>query len=305
MRRVVVTGLGCITPLASGMKETWERLIKGESGIRTVRGFDASDLPSKVAGQVPLYNGADDGEQPRNGVFNPDDWMAPREQRRVDTFIIFGFAAAGQALQDAGWFPTDEEEQERTGVMIGSGIGGLPWINECAIKMHEEGTRRVTPYFIPAALINLVSGHVSIKHGFKGPNHSAVTACSTGAHAIGDASRIIMLDDADVMLAGGTEASVSRLGIAGFAAARALSTDFNDEPHRASRPWDRDRDGFVMGEGAGCVVLEELEHAKKRGRQDLCRGDRLRHVRRCLSHHRAAAGRQRRLPVHAQRAQAG
>ena len=274
MRRVVVTGLGCITPLAANMKETWERLINGESGIRSVRGFDASDLPSKIAGQVPLWNGADGTEaangtngdaRPRNGVFNPDDWMEPREQRRVDTFIIYGFAAAGQALEDAGWFPTDEEEQERTGVMIGSGIGGLPWINECAIKMHEQGTRRVTPYFIPAALINLVSGHVSIKYGFKGPNHSAVTACSTGAHAIGDASRIIMLDDADVMLAGGTEASVSRLGIAGFAAARALSTDFNDEPHRASRPWDRDRDGFVMGEGAGCVVLEELEHAKKRG----------------------------------------
>jgi 3-oxoacyl-[acyl-carrier-protein] synthase II len=258
MRRVVVTGLGIVSPLGCGVPHVWKRLIEGRSGIRGIQSFDVSDLPAKVAGQVPH------GET-SEGYYNPDDWMLPKDQRKVDPFIIYAMVAAGQAVEDAGWKPESEEERERTGVMIGSGIGGLQGIYEGSITLHERGPRRLSPFFIPSALINLASGQVSIKYSFKGPNHAVVTACSTGAHAIGDASRLIMMDDADVMVAGGAEAAVCRIGIAGFSAARALSTHFNDEPERASRPWDKDRDGFVMGEGAGIVVLEELEHAKKRG----------------------------------------
>ena len=258
MRRVVVTGLGLVSPLGCGVDVTWQRLIKGESGIGAIQGFDVSDLPAKVAAQVPL------GET-SSGAFNADDWVSPKEQRRMDTFIVFALAAAQQAVKDAGWDQASEEERLRTGVMIGSGIGGLQEIAKGAVLIDKGQVRKLSPFFIPAALINLASGHVSIKYGFKGPNHSAVTACATGAHAIGDASRLIMLDDADVMVAGGSEAAICRLGIAGFSAARALSTKFNDTPQRASRPWDKDRDGFVMGEGSGIVVLEEFEHAKKRG----------------------------------------
>ena len=258
MRRVVVTGLGLVTPLGGGVRFTWDRLIAGRSGIGAIQSFDVTDLPSKIAGEVPLGETAEGG-------FNPDDYVTPKERRRIDPFIVYGIAAAQQAVEDAEWQPEDEESQERTGVMIGSGIGGLRTIAEGALTVHERGPRRLSPFFIPAALINLISGHVSIRYGFRGPNHSVVTACSTGAHAIGDAARLIALEDADVMVAGGAEAAVCRLGVAGFAASRALSTGFNDTPERASRPWDRDRDGFVMGEGAGVVVLEELEHAKKRG----------------------------------------
>ncbi len=258
MRRVVVTGIGLVTPLGVGTETVWKRLIEGQSGIGSIQNFDVSDLPAKIAGQVPRGETA-------SGLFNADDWVAPKEQRKMDEFIVFAMAGAEQAVADAGWKPEGEEERERTGVMIGSGIGGLPGITEGAITLHERGPRRLSPFFIPSNLINLASGHVSIRYGFKGPNHSVVTACSTGAHAIGDAARIIMWDDADVMVCGGAEAAICRLGIAGFAAARALSTNFNDEPTRASRPWDEARDGFVMGEGAGILVLEELEHAKKRG----------------------------------------
>jgi 3-oxoacyl-[acyl-carrier-protein] synthase II len=258
MRRVVVTGLGLVTPLGTGVKAVWERLIEGQSGLRAIQNFDVSDLPAKIAGQVPLGETA-------NGGFNADDYLTPQERRRIDPFIVFAMAAAQQAVEDSGWRPTDEESLERTGVMIGSGIGGLQTIYEGSITIHERGPRRLSPFFIPAALINLASGHVSIRYGFKGPNHSVVTACSTGAHAIGDAARLIIFEDADVMVAGGAEAAVCRIGIAGFAASRALSTSFNDTPEKASRPWDESRDGFVMGEGAGVVVLEELEHAKKRG----------------------------------------
>jgi 3-oxoacyl-[acyl-carrier-protein] synthase II len=258
MRRVVVTGMGLVTPLGIGLERVWGRLLAGESGIRAIQSFDVSDLPSRVAAQVPQ------GDQ-ASGLFNADDWVPPKDQRRMDQFIVYAMAAAAQAVGDAGWHPTDEEECERTGVMIGSGIGGLPGITDGALLLAERGPRRISPFFIPASLINLASGHVSIRYGFKGPNHAVVTACSTGAHAIGDASRLIMLDDADVMVCGGTEAAICRLGLAGFAAARALSTGFNDDPPRASRPWDQDRDGFVMGEGAGILVLEELEHAQQRG----------------------------------------
>ncbi len=258
MRRVVVTGLGMVTPLACGVQETWRRLLAGESGAGKIEKFDTSDLPAKIAAEVPRGDGT-------NGTFNSDDWIPAKEARKVDDFITFAIAAAKQAVKDADWTPEDEEARCRTGVMIGSGIGGLPGIEDASITLHEKGPRRISPFFIPGRLINLASGHVSIEFGFKGPNHAVVTACSTGAHAIGDASRLIMLDDADVMVAGGTEAAISRLGIAGFAACRALSTGYNDEPHRASRPYDRDRDGFLMGEGAGVVVLEELEHAKARG----------------------------------------
>ena len=258
MRRVVVTGCGVVTPLGVGTETVWKRLLEGQSGIRAIQNFDVSDLPAKVAGQVPR------GET-SSGSFNADEWVPPKEQRKMDEFIVFALAASAQAVDDSGWKPTDPIDRERTGVMIGSGIGGLPGITEGALTVHEKGPRRLSPFFIPANLINLASGHVSIRYGFSGPNHAVVTACSTGAHAIGDAARIIMWDDADVMVAGGTEAAICRIGIAGFAAARALSTKFNDEPRRASRPWDRDRDGFVMGEGSGIVVLEELEHAKKRG----------------------------------------
>jgi len=258
MRRVVVTGLGLVTPLGVGAERVWKRLIAAESGIRSIQSFDVSDLPAKIAGQVPRGETA-------SGDFNADDWVPTKDQRKMDEFIVFAMAAADQAVKDSGWAPQDEDGRERTGVMIGSGIGGLPGITEGALTVHEKGPRRLSPFFIPSNLINLASGHVSIRYGFKGPNHAVVTACSTGAHAIGDAARIIMWEDADVMVARGTEAAVCRIGIAGFAAARALSTAFNDEPPRASRPWDKGRDGFVMGEGAGVVVLEELEHAKKRG----------------------------------------
>lgn len=258
MRRVVVTGLGLVTPLGSGVSYVWDRLINGNSGIRAVSGFDISDIPSKIAGAVW------DGET-NEGRFNADDYMAPKDQRKVDRFIVYGMAAAQQAVEDAGWQPEDEDSLLRTGVMIGSGIGGLQTIADGAVTLKERGARKLSPFFIPAALINLISGQVSIRYGFRGPNHSAVTACSTGAHAIGDAARLIMLGDADVMVAGGAEAAVCRLGMAGFAASRALSTGFNETPERASRPWDVDRDGFVIGEGAGVVVLEDYEHAKARG----------------------------------------
>jgi 3-oxoacyl-[acyl-carrier-protein] synthase II len=258
MRRVVVTGLGMVTPLGIGAETVWKRLIEARSGIRAIQGFDVSDLPAKVAGQVPR------GETSL-GSFNVDEWVPPKEQRKMDEFIIFAMAAAEQAVTDAGWKPEGAEDRERTGVMIGSGIGGLPGITEGALTLHERGPRRISPFFIPSNLINLASGHVSIRYGFGGPNHAVVTACSTGAHAIGDAARLIMWEDADVMVCGGTEAAVCRIGLAGFASARALSTAFNDEPHRASRPWDQARDGFVMGEGSGILVVEELEHAKRRG----------------------------------------
>jgi 3-oxoacyl-[acyl-carrier-protein] synthase II len=258
MRRVVVTGLGLVTPLGIGVEHVWKRLISSESGIGAIQSFDVSDLPAKIAGQVPRGETA-------AGHFNADDWVPSKDQRKMDDFIIFAIGAATQAVNDSGWTPTDEEALERTGVMIGSGIGGLPGISETSMILHEKGPRRVSPFFIPSCLINLASGQVSIKYGFKGPNHAVVTACSTGAHAIGDAARLIQWEDADVMVAGGAEAAVCRIGLAGFAASRALSTAFNDEPQRASRPWDEARDGFVMGEAAGVVVLEELEHAKKRG----------------------------------------
>ena len=258
MRRVVITGMGLVTSLGCGVETNWENLLAGKSGIRGIQSFDVSDLPAKIAGQVPSGETGD-------GLFNVDDWIPPKEQRRMDNFIIYGLAAAIQAVSDSGWEPEKEEDQVRTGVLIGSGIGGLEEISKNTVKMEEGNTRHISPFFIPASLINLVSGHVSIKYGFQGPNHSVVTACSTGAHAIGDAARIIMWEDADVMVAGGTEAAVCRLGVAGFCSARALSTNFNDDPERASRPWDKDRDGFVMGDGAGVVVLEELEHAKARG----------------------------------------
>ncbi|HWA90204.1 MAG TPA: beta-ketoacyl-ACP synthase II [Rhizomicrobium sp.] len=258
MRRVVVTGLGLVTPLACGVEESWSRLIAGKSGAGPLTGFETSDLATKIGCQVPRGDGAD-------GTFNPDQWMDPKEQRRVDDFILFGMAAAKQAVKDSGWEPKTEEERDRTGVLIGSGIGGLNGIAETALLMQEKGPRRVSPFFIPGRLINLVSGYVSIEYGYKGPNHSVVTACATGAHAIGDAARLIALDDADLMLAGGAEAALGRIGIAGFNACRALSTAWNDNPEKASRPYDKDRDGFVMGEGAGVVMLEEYEHAKARG----------------------------------------
>ena len=257
MKRVVITGLGMVTPMACGVEPTWRRLLAGDSAIARVESFDVSDLPCQIAAQVPR------GDAP--GAFNPDDWMDPKERRRVDDFIIYGMSAATQALKDADWEPETYEEQIETGVLIGSGIGGLGGIYDASITLHEKGPRRISPFFIPGRLINLVSGQVSIAHNLKGPNHSVVTACSTGAHAIGDAGRIIALGDANVMVAGGAESAVNRLSLAGFSACRALSTSFNDRPKQASRPYDRDRDGFVMGEGAGCVVLEELEHARARG----------------------------------------
>jgi len=258
MRRVVVTGLGLVTPLACGTEQTWRRLLSGENGIKRIEKFEVSDIPCKIAGQVPRGDGSD-------GSFNPDDWMEPKEQRKVDDFILFAMTAAAQALNDAGWHPREYEDQITSGVLIGSGIGGVEGIAETALLLRDRGPRRVSPFFIPGRLINLASGYVSIAHSLKGPNHAVVTACSTGAHAIGDAGRLIALGDADVMVAGGTESPVNRISLAGFAACRALSTGFNDTPQRASRPYDRDRDGFVMGEGAGAVVLEEYEHAQRRG----------------------------------------
>ncbi|HSS13206.1 MAG TPA: beta-ketoacyl-ACP synthase II [Rhizomicrobium sp.] len=258
MRRVVVTGLGLVTPLACGVEESWSRLLAGQSGASAITKFRTDDLATKIACQVPRGDGSD-------GTFNPDQWVDAKEQRRMDDFIIYGLAAAKQAVRDSGWEAKSEEDQHRTGVLIGSGIGGLTGIEDASILVHEKGPRRLSPFFIPGRLINLVSGYVSIEHDFKGPNHSVVTACATGAHAIGDAARLIAFDDADVMVAGGAESAVCRLGIAGFNACRALSTGFNDTPTKASRPYDKDRDGFVMGEGAGIVVLEELEHARARG----------------------------------------
>ncbi|WP_298494153.1 beta-ketoacyl-ACP synthase II [uncultured Maritimibacter sp.] len=257
-RRVVVTGLGMVSPLACGVEETWKRLLDGQSGAGPITRFDASRVATNYACEVPYGDGSD-------GSFNPDDWMEPKDRRKVDDFILYGLAAAMQAVRDAGLEEVSEDEALRTGVMIGSGIGGLNSIAETALLIHEKGPRRVSPFFIPGALINLISGQVSIKYGFKGPNHAVVTACSTGAHAIGDASRLIMLGDADVMVAGGAEAAISEIGIAGFNACKALSTKRADDPKTASRPYDADRDGFVMGEGAGIVVLEEYEHAKARG----------------------------------------
>ncbi|MFG1418400.1 beta-ketoacyl-ACP synthase II [Xanthobacter sp. V0B-10] len=258
MRRVVVTGLGMVTPLGCGVEPTWRRLLAGESGVTAVTHFDVSDLACKIAANIPRGDGSD-------GTYNPDQWMEPKEQRKVDEFIVFAMAAASQALDDAGWHPSTYEEQITTGVLIGSGIGGIEGIAEASLTLKERGPRRISPFFIPGRLINLAGGYVSIAHGLKGPNHAVVTACSTGAHAIGDAGRLIALGDADVMVAGGTESPINRLALAGFAACKALCTAFNDEPTRASRPYDRDRDGFVMGEGSGVVVLEELEHAKARG----------------------------------------
>ncbi len=258
MRRVVVTGLGMVSPLGCGVEVSWSRLLAGKSGISRIAHFDVSDLPSKIAGVVPRGDGSD-------GTFNPDQWMEPKEQRKVDSFIVYGMAAATQALDDAGWHPTTHEDQIATGTLIGSGIGGIGGIADAAITLKEKGPRRISPFFIPGRIINLAPGYVSIKHGLKGPNHSVVTACSTGSHAIGDAGRLIALGDADVMVAGGVESPIDRLSIAGFCACRALSTSFNDTPEKASRPYDKDRDGFVISEGAGAVVLEELEHAKARG----------------------------------------
>jgi 3-oxoacyl-[acyl-carrier-protein] synthase II len=258
MRRVVVTGLGMVTPLGCGVEPTWKNLLEGKSGAGRITDFQVDDLACKIACQIPRGDGSD-------GTYNPDDWMEPKEQRKVDPFIVYAMAAAKQALDDAGWHPTSHEDQCASGVLIGSGIGGIGGIYEASVTLLERGPRRVSPFFIPGRLINLAGGYVSIAHGLKGPNHAVVTACSTGSHAIGDAARFIALGDADVMVAGGAESAVNRLSMAGFAACRALSTNFNDDPTRASRPYDRDRDGFVMGEGAGVVVLEAYEHAKARG----------------------------------------
>ncbi|MGQ4272780.1 beta-ketoacyl-ACP synthase II [Terrihabitans sp. B22-R8] len=257
MRRVVVTGIGMVSPLAEGAELTWQRLLAGQSGARPIEKFEVSDLPCRIAASVPRGSG--------EGEFNPDAWMEPKEQRKVDDFIIFAMSAAGQALNDADWHPESDDDQCATGVLIGSGIGGIEGIAEAALILKEKGPRRISPFFIPGRLINLAGGYVSIAHGLRGPNHAVVTACSTGAHAIGDAARIVALGDADVMVAGGTESPINRLSVAGFAACKALTTSFNDTPEKASRPYDKDRDGFLMGEGAGAVVLEELEHAKARG----------------------------------------
>ncbi len=265
MRRVVITGMGLVTPLANGLEASWRKLIAGESGLGPIDIFDASDLGCKIAGQVPWVTGRGGGKADDPDSFNPEKTMSPKELRRVDEFILYAMAAADEALADSGWKPESHEDRCATGVIIGSGIGGLSTIAATAVELHEKGPRRISPFFIPSALINLASGQVSIKHGLKGPNHSVVTACATGAHAIGDGARLIQYGDADVMVAGGTEASVCRIGVAGFIACRAMSTSFNDTPTRASRPYDKDRDGFVMGEGAGIVVLEEYEHAKRRG----------------------------------------
>src|SRR5437660_1422555 len=258
MRRVVVTGLGMVTPLACGVETTWRRLIQGQSGARRIESFDVSDLPCKIAGQIPRGDGSD-------GTFNPDQWMEPKEQRKVDDFILYAMCAARQSLDDASWKPTAYEDQIVSGVLIGAGIGGVEGIADTSITLKERGPRRVSPFFVPGRIINMAAGYVSIEHGLKGPNHAVATACSTGAHAIGDAGRMIALGDAEVMVAGGTESPVNCISMAGFAAVRALSTGFNDTPQRASRPYDKDRDGFVLGEGAGVAVLEEFEHARRRG----------------------------------------
>jgi len=258
MRRVVITGIGLVTPLGFGAEKSWKCLIDSRCGIDKIKSFDVSDLPVKIGAEVPI------GDE-NDGMFNFSSWVSEKDRRKNDNFIIFGIAAASQAINDAGWQPENEEKLSRTGVMVGSGIGGLPGIYDASIALYEKGARRVSPFFIPSTLINLVSGQISIRFGFTGPNHAVATACSTGAHSIGDAARLIQFDDADVMVAGGAEAAICPLGIAGFASARALASKFNDNPKASSRPWDKDRDGFVMGEGAGVVVLEELQHAKKRG----------------------------------------
>jgi len=258
MRRVVITGLGMVSPLASGVEETWSRLIAGDNAAGTITRFDADNFVTNYACEIPFGDGT-------NGTFNPSDWMEPKDRRKVDDFILYGIAAADMAVADSGWAPTDEEDLYRTGVMIGSGVGGLSTIANTSIVLQERGPRRVSPFFIPSCLINLISGQVSIRHGFKGPNHAVVTACSTGAHAIGDAARLIQFGDADVMLAGGAENPICEIGIAGFNACKALSTLRRDNPQEASRPYDQNRDGFVMGEGAGVVVLEEYDHALARG----------------------------------------
>jgi 3-oxoacyl-[acyl-carrier-protein] synthase II len=258
LRRVVVTGMGIVCPLGMGVEPVWERLTEGRSGIGAIQSFDTTDLPAKIAGQVPIGAHAD-------GKFDPAEWIPPKDHKKMDRFIQFALGAAAEAVSDSGWEPQDEDDRCATGVMIGSGIGGMETIYEASILVHQGRGRRLSPFFIPSALINLASGHVSIRYGFKGPNHSVVTACATGVHAIGDAARLIALGDADVMVAGGAEAAVNPLGVAGFCASRALSTAFNDTPQKASRPWDTDRDGFVMGEGAGILVLEELDHARARG----------------------------------------
>ncbi len=265
MRRVVITGMGLVSPLANGREATWSRLIEGRSGAGRIDTFDASDLACQVACQVPWKTGRGGGSEDDPHAFDPDAVMSAKERRRIDEFILYGVAAADEAMADSGWVPETEEDKYRTGVLIGSGIGGLNSIANTAVVLHEQGPRKVSPFFIPGALINLVSGQVSIKYGLKGPNHSVVTACSTGAHAIGDSMRLIQHGDADVMVAGGTEAAVCRIGVAGFVACRAMSTSYNDAPETASRPYDAGRDGFVMGEGAGILVLEEYEHAKARG----------------------------------------
>ena len=265
MRRVVITGIGLVTPLASGVEQTWKRLIAGQSGAGRIDAFDPTEYSCQVACEVPRLDGRGGGGPDYEGAFNPDDAMSPKEQRRVDDFILYGVAAADEAVRDSGWVPETNEDRERTGVIIGSGIGGLNAIAETSLELAAKGPRKISPVFIPSALINLVSGHVSIRYGFRGPNHSVVTACATGAHAIGDAARMIKYGDADVMVAGGAEAAICKVGIAGFMACRAVSTERNDEPTKASRPYDKTRDGFVMGEGAGILVLEEYEHAKARG----------------------------------------
>ena len=263
MRRVVVTGLGMVTPLGGNVETSWANILASKSGVVKIDRFETADLQARIGGLLPRGDGS-------NGTYNADQWMEPKDQRKVDEFIVFAMAAATQALDDADWHPVTADDQAASGVLIGSGIGGLQGIEDAALTLHEKGPRRISPFFIPGRLINLAGGQVSIRHHLKGPNHAVVTACSTGAHAIGDASRLIALGDADVMVAGGAESPVCRLALAGFAACRALSTAYNDEPARASRPYDRDRDGFVMGEGAGCVVLEEYEHAKARGAKIYC-----------------------------------
>jgi len=265
MRRVVITGLGMVTPLGWGVQHTWKALLAGKSGANRITAFDPTDYACKIACEVPRVDGRGGGSPEMPGVYDPDKTMSPRDQRRVDDFILYGMAAVDEAVRDADWMPEDEHERQRTGVIMGSGIGGLSTIADTAVELHEKGPRRVSPFFIPSALINLASGQASIRYGFKGPNHAVVTACATGAHAVGDASRLIMYGDADVMIAGGAEAAVCKIGIAGFIACRAMSTNFNDTPEKGSRPYDKDRDGFVMGEGAGALVLEEYEHARARG----------------------------------------
>ncbi len=265
MRRVVITGIGLLTPLGQGTELVWKKLLAGQSGLGRISRFDPEGYGCEVAGEVPRTDGRGGGGPDVEGSFDPDQTMSPRDQRRVDDFILYAMAAADEAVKDSGWVAESEEDKVRTGVMIGSGIGGLGTISETAVEMELKGPRRVSPFFIPSALINLASGQVSIRYGFKGPNHSVVTACATGAHAIGDASRLIQAGDADLMLAGGAEAAICKVGVAGFVASRAMSTNFNDNPTKASRPYDKDRDGFVMGEGAGVLMLEEYEHAKKRG----------------------------------------